>query len=423
MSFKEESKSNPSNKKMWSWALYDWANSAYSTTIMAGFFPVFFKQYWSQGADSVVTTARLGTVLSISSLLIAILSPLLGALSDQKGLKKFFCGIFMLVGVFSCFWMSFIPAGGWFWAMIAFGLGMFTFAASAVFYDALLPSVATDAEMDRVSSIGYALGYLGGGVLFALNVFMFLKYEWFGLSSGVVAVQISFFSVGVWWFLFSIPLFKNVPEPEIVLSLDSQKISTSQNQKLLSSNVGFSKALKKYLETLYATIKKVLANKNLLFFLLAYWLYIDGVYTVMTMAVDFGLSIGLQSKDLITALLLVQFIGFPTTWYFGNLADRFGSRELILFCIGIYSVMVCMATFMSEAWHFYALACVIGSVQGGVQSLSRSLFGRMIPKESAGEFLLILWSSLLGLFFMASANSTIRGYLKILSSGIDRENS
>lgn len=356
-------------KKIFSWAMYDWANSAFATTVMAGFFPVFFKQYWSAGADAVETTAKLGTVLSVSSLLIALLSPTLGAMADRRGSKKTFCGFFMLLGVLSCFWLSLIPSGGWEWAMLAFGLGMFAFAASCVFYDALLPSLAHGTAMDYASSLGFAIGYLGGGVLFLINVVMTLKPEWFGLADKVAAVRWSFATVGVWWFVFSIPMFMNVPEP----SPPDEKPTV-----LALTRDAF--------RHLMAMISDLLRDRNLTFFVLAYWLYIDGVYTVMSMAVDFGLSIGLGSEHLLAALLMVQFVGFPATLVFGRVTKRWGCRLPILFCIGIYSVSVLMALYMSTVVHFYLLALVIGCVQGGVQSLSRSLFGHMVPRSRAGEF-------------------------------------
>lgn len=356
-------------KKIFSWAMYDWANSAFATTVMAGFFPVFFKQYWSAGADSVVTTAKLGTVLSVSSLLIALLSPTLGAMADRRGSKKKLCGFFMILGVLSCLWMSVIPGGGWDYAMMAFGVGMFSFAASCVFYDALLPSLAHGTNMDYASSLGFAIGYLGGGVLFLINVAMTLKPEWFGLADKVAAVKASFATVAVWWFVFSIPLFKNVPEPAPPAGKPTLRELTRDAFKHLKEMV-----------------RDLLKDRNLAFFVLAYWLYIDGVYTVMSMAVDFGLSIGLGSEDLLTALLMVQFVGFPVTLIFGRVTKRFGCRIPILFCIGIYSVAVLLALGMSTSMHFYLLALVIGCVQGGVQSLSRSLFAHMVPRERAGEF-------------------------------------
>lgn len=358
-----------SRKKILSWAFYDWANSAYSTTVMAGFFPLFFKQYWSHGADAVVTTARLGTAISVSSLLIALVSPTLGVVADLKSSKKLFCLLFTAVGVISCAWMGFIDQGEWVSAIVAYGIAMMAFNAASVFYDALLPYVAELKDMDYASSLGYALGYLGGGVLFLFNVLMYLFPAAFSLSDGVSAIKVSFVTVALWWAFFSIPLAKNVSEPKGV-----NKETSILRLTTLS------------LRTLQKTFSELLLEKNLLIFVVSYWLYIDGVYTVMTMAVDYGMSIGLAAKDLIAALLITQFIGFPFAYYFGKVTRRWGTKRPILVCIGIYSVTVIAATGMSQAWHFYLLATVIGMVQGGVQSLSRSLFGRMIEKEKSGEY-------------------------------------
>jgi UMF1 family MFS transporter len=336
---------------------------------MAGFFPIFFKNFWSQGTDAIVTTGRLGTAISVSSLLMALLSPTFGVVADLKGYKKRLCLIFMLVGVLACASMAFIPKGDWWHAILAYGLAMMAFNASSVFYDALLPFVAEKNELSYASALGYSFGYLGSGVLFTLNVAMYLYPSFFGLRDGVQAVQVSFLSVAVWWFLFSIPLAKNVPEPETLISEHGLWLLTLQSIKTLKS-----------------TLLKLTKERNLLMFVLAYWFYIDGVYTVMTMAVDFGISIGFQAKELIAALLITQFIGFPCAYYFGTIAEKWGSRGPIMFCLIVYSFTVVLATQMSQVWHFYALAMVIGMAQGGVQSLSRSLFARMTPKEYSGEY-------------------------------------
>ncbi|MEK2690773.1 MFS transporter [Bdellovibrio sp. GT3] len=374
-------------KKIFSWALYDWANSTYSTTVMAGFFPVFFKMYWSQGVDPTVTTARLGTAISISSLVIAMLSPTLGVISDLKGFKKLFCLAFMMIGVVACGWMTFIPAGDWWSAILAYGIAMMAFNASCVFYESLLPYVAEPKEMDFVSSLGYSLGYLGGGVLFLVNVLMHLNPHWFGLKDGTQAVQISFMTVAVWWFVFSMPLARNVPEPSVEIS--SENIWKLTNRSIVK---------------LQATFKVLMfKERNLLIFMMAYWLYIDGVYTVMTMAVDYGMSIGLGSKDLIAALLITQFIGFPCAYFFGTVTKRFGTKAPILCCIVVYGITVVAAMWMSQAWHFYLLAVIIGMVQGGVQSLSRSMFGKMAPKHQSGEYF--------GLFNLVGRFASILGPL------------
>lgn len=375
-------------KKIFSWALYDFGNSAYSTTVMAGFFPIFFKSYWSGGADAVVTTARLGTVISISSLAIALVSPTLGVIADLKGSRKLFWMLFTLIGIVGCAWMAFIPGGDWVNAMYAYGIAMMAFNAASVFYDALLPYVAHHRDMDYASSLGYSLGYLGGGVLFLINVLMYLFPASFGLSDGVTAVKYSFIMVAIWWFLFSLPLAKNVPEPEV-------EASPHHIWRLTIESI----------RTLKRTLKKLMHEKNILFFIVAYWLYIDGVYTVMTMAVDYGIAIGFKAKDLIAALLITQFIGFPCAYYFGTVTKKWGTKKPILVCIAVYSITVVAATWMSTPWHFYLLATVIGMVQGGVQSLSRSMFGRMIRKEESGEYF--------GLFNLVGRFASILGPLVV----------
>lgn len=380
---------NPEKKKIYSWAMYDWANSTYSTTVMAGFFPVFFKNFWSHGADAVTTTARLGTTISVFSLILALMSPTLGVMADLRGFKKFLTLAFMVVGVIACAWMAFIPSGDWWSAIIAYGVAMIGFNASCVFYEALLPYVAEEKDLDFASSLGYSLGYLGGGILFLLNVIMYLKPELFGLKDGVQGVQYSFLSVAVWWFLFSWPLWKNVPEPKALVSKESLVTLTGQSVRKLISTFGDLRT----------------NQRNLFLFLVAYWLYIDGVYTVMTMAVDFGISIGFEAKDLIAALLITQFIGFPCAYYFGIVTKRWGTKIPVLFCIVVYSITVVLATLMSQAWHFYMLAVVIGMVQGGVQSLSRSMFAKMSPKEFSGEYF--------GLFNLIGRFASILGPLVV----------
>lgn len=354
---------------MISWALYDWANSACATTVMAGFFPAFFKDYWSVGAEATLTTARLGLTNSIGSIVVAVMAPLLGALTDQRGYKKMFCFIFMMISVVGCFFFSIIPQGDWVSAVFCYGIVMLGFTSSGAFYDSLLPAVAPPSRADYVSSLGYGLGYLGGGLLFLFNVILTLKPEMFGLTGVVQAVQISFASVGVWWFVFSIPLFKNVPEPAPT-STDSLWTCTK------NSITSFTKTVTKLRHE----------NKNLLLFLIAFWLYIDGVYTVITMAVDFGKSLNLPTSDLMMALLIVQFVGLPFALLFSKLSHVWGCRKPILMAIAVYGVSLVFASNMTQSWHFFALACVIGMVQGGVQALSRSLFSKMIPAQNAGEY-------------------------------------
>jgi UMF1 family MFS transporter len=376
-------------KKVFSWALYDWANSAYSTTIMAGFFPLFYKQYWSAGADSVVTTTRLGDLTAATSLVVALVTPGLGALADARGSKKKLLLIAAVMGWIGCMALGFLPEGAWVAASLWYAIATIGFNASSTFYDSLLPGLTKTNHTHRASSLGFSLGYLGGGVLFLINVMMYLKPELFGLENGIQGVQFSFLSVALWWAIFSIPLFKYVPEPE------SERNHAPLLKVILQS---FTQVL--------STVKEVFKNRNLTLMFFAFWLYIDGVYTIMTMAVDFGLSIGLHAPDLIKALLIVQFVGFPSAYLFGSLAGRAGARVPILICIFGYSVATVLATRMSESWHFYCLAIFIGLFQGGVQALSRSLFSNMIPTNKAGEYFGLVnlvgkFAAILGPFLVA----------------------
>lgn len=382
----------PERKKtIWSWALYDLGNSTYSTTIMAGFFPLFFKSYWSAGADAVVTTARLGDLTALTSLIVAVITPLLGALADTRQAKKVFLAIFTAMGLLGCFALGFINMGEFMLAGLMYSIATIGYNSSATFYDSLLPSVAPGKLADRASALGYGLGYLGGGTLFLINVLMYKKPELFGIADGPTAIKYSFMMVAIWWGLFALPLFRNVPEPKT--SLDRLPMGVAINRSF---------------QQLRHTSKNLWADRNLRYFMIAFWLYIDGVYTVMTMSVDFGLSIGFKAPDLIGALLLVQFIGFPCAIAFGRLSERFSSKLLIQICIAGYGLVTIMASLMTEVWHFYALAAFIGLVQGGVQALSRSLFCRMIPADKSGEYFGVMnligrFAAILGPFLIARA--------------------
>ncbi len=353
----------------WSWSLYDWANSSFATTVMAGFFQIFFKKYWSSGIDPQLTTARLGVVLSVSGFAIAALSPVFGAFTDLSGRKKQALFVTMLLASACVVGLGLLQEGDWLPAMYLYGLAMFLFTASINFYDSLLPFVAGGERTNRVSLLGYSMGYLGGGVLFLINVLMYLKPQWFGLADGVQAVKYSFFSVAIWWIVFSLPLMKNVEE------VGAPFVAGALPEQIVASFRGAATAA-----------RDIWQIPTLRFFLLAYWLYIDGVYTVITMAVDYGMSIGLESSDLISALLVTQFVGFPATLAYTFLTKERGPKFGLYICIGIYMLTVILATQMKTGVHFLLLAGTIGLVQGGVQSLSRSLFVQMIPKEKSGEF-------------------------------------
>ena len=351
-----------------SWAMYDWANSAFATTVMAGFFPIFFKQYWSAGIDVHVSTFRLGSANSIASITVALLAPILGFVADKGGAKKKFLFFFLMIGVISTGMLGVIGKGEWAYAAACYALATVGFAGGNVFYDSLLVSVARKEKMDFVSALGYGFGYLGGGLLFAVNVWMTLSPLTFGLADAAEAVKVSFVTVAAWWALFSIPLFLFVPEP--------RRAEEAHGLKAVKS--GF--------RDLRAAFREVRKARVAFLFLIGYWLYIDGVDTIVLMAVDYGMSLGFESRTLITALLVTQFVGFPAAIAFGRIGERLGTKTGIFMGLAVYVVVAVWGFFMQRQAEFYILAVAIGLVQGGVQSLSRSFYAKLIPEERAAEF-------------------------------------
>ena len=349
-----------------SWALYDWGNSAFATTVMAGFFPVFFKEYWAKGLSATDSTFWLGLGNSAASTLMILLAPLVGALADQGGNKKRMLVLFAFLGALMTSSLFLVAAGLWPVALAFYALGIVGFSGSIVPYDALLVDVATPRELDRTSALGYALGYLGGGLLFALNVAMVMKPGLFGLADAGEAVRISFLMVGLWWAAFTVPLLLFVHERNPAPPRDG--------------------VLRGALREIRDNLREVRRHRMAFLFLLAYWLYIDGVDTIVRMAVDYGLAIGFEPQDLLAALLVTQFVGFPAALAFGWIGDRMGPKSGIMIALGVYSLVVVWAWGMQNRWEFYGLAVMIGLVQGGIQSLSRSLYARLIPAERSGVF-------------------------------------
>ena len=354
-------------KSIYSWALYDWANSAYATTVMAGFFPLFFKSYYSAEADVTMSTAQLGFANSISSLIVVLIAPLLGAIADKASLKKRFLFIFAYLGILMSLALSFVSQGDWQMATFLYVLANIGFMGSNTFYDALLPSVSNDTNVDFISGLGFAFGYLGGGVLFSFNVWMLQDFTAFGFINEAEAIKASFVSVAIWWALFSIPIFIFLKEPR------EEQLGTKKT------------IIDGYLR-LKNTFSKIKKLKGLLLFLIAYWLYIDGVDTIIRMAVDYGIAIGFNSSDLILALLIVQFVGFPATLIFTKIAQLWDTKKMLYVAIGMYLFIIFWAVRMSESYEFYILATLIALVQGGVQALSRSYYSKMIPQTHSAEF-------------------------------------
>ncbi len=353
----------------WRWALYDWANSAFATTVMAGFFPIFFKSYWASDLSDAESTFVIGSANSIVGLMIAVSAPILGAIADAGNSKKRLLLIFATIGIISTGYLFFVPESSWKFAITFYAVGVIGFSGGNIFYDSLLVSVSNQDQRNQVSSLGFSMGYLGGGLLFLLNVLMFSYPSFFGLSSQIEAVLWSFMSVALWWAIFTTPLLTGVKE-----------------NKIYKNNSGLFTIIKIAFQNLYKTGLSIKQYKSAVIFLLAYFLYMDGVDTIIRMATSYGADIGLSAQSMIGALLLTQFIGFPATLVFGAYSDKFGYKQTLSFAILIYIGVVLFSSQMDTAIEFFIMAGVIGLVQGGVQAISRSYFSTLIPSEKAAEF-------------------------------------
>jgi UMF1 family MFS transporter len=386
-------------KAIWGWALYDWANSAFATTVMAGFFPIFFKKYWSYGVDANMSTAQLGVGNSLASLFVALMAPVLGAIADRGSARKKFLIGFAYLGVLMTASLFFVQKGDWVWAIFVYAVGIVGFSGANAFYDSLLPAVAGEDNIDYVSGMGFSMGYLGGGLLFLINVLMTLMPERFGLADSAEAVRYAFVSVALWWGTFTLFTIFWVPEEKgAAASRDDKNVVVEG------------------LRQFAGTFKKVRHLKTVFLFLLAYWFYIDGVDTIIRMAVDYGMSLGFESNDLIVALLIVQFVGFPAALAFGKLGQRWGVRKAIYLAIGIYMGVTLGGVMMTRKEEFYILAIIIGLVQGGIQALSRSYYSRLIPKAQAAEYygfynMLGKFAAIFGPVLMGVVGLTVRRIL------------
>jgi UMF1 family MFS transporter len=396
------------NKKaIFGWAFYDWANSAFATTIMAGFFPLFFKEFWSSGVDATVSTARLGLANSVAGTTVALLAPVLGAIADKGTSRKKFLIFFACIGMVMTSSLYMVSEGNWPHAVLLYIFAIIGFSGGNVFYDSLITGIASENKLDLVSSLGFALGYLGGGTLFALNVWMTLKPEVFGFTGAQEAVKISFLSVGIWWAVFSIPLILFVREPENANAVKGMNV------------------VKAGLAQLKKTFIEIRHLKTIFLFLFAYWLYIDGVDTIIVMAIDYGISIGLKSNDLIVALLITQFVGFPCAILFGYLGSRIGAKRAIFLAIAVYLFVSVWGAFMQSRDEFYILAVTVGLVQGGIQALSRSFYAKIIPVEKSAEYfgfynMIGKFATVLGPVFMGGIGLLVRsmGYSSNIASRV-----
>ena len=353
------------------WALYDWANSAFFTTVVAAVFPIYFSRVAAAGLPPGVATVRFATVTTIALVLIAILAPFLGAWADYAAIRKKLLAIFLGLGVSATAGMGLIGQGEWRFAAILFIAGNIGVSGGMIFYDSLLPHIATADEVDRVSTAGYALGYLGGGLLLALNLAWIQFPAFFGLADAAAASRLSFVSVAVWWLIFALPLFRQVSEPARKRDTD-----VAAGAQLVRS----------ILAQLRQSLSEIRVYKNAALLLLAFLIYNDGIGTIIRMAAIYGAEIGLSQSVLITAILLVQFIGIPAAFAFGSIAGRLGAKGGIYIALSVYMLVSLVGYFMTTALHFYLLAILVGLVQGGCQALSRSLFASLIPRDRSSEF-------------------------------------
>ena len=383
-----------SKKTIFAWSIYDWANSTFATTVMAGFFPIFFKQYWSTVDSVTLSTWYLGLANSLASILVAALAPFLGAIADRASVKKKFLILFAFLGIIGTGALWMVGQGQWRLAISFYILASIGFMGSNIFYDSLLPGVASKKKVDFVFSLGFALGYIGGGILFLINVLTYLKPSFFGIFDSATAIKLSFLTVAIWWAVFSIPLILFVKEP------------------VVEKNIGVLKAIFSGWSQLKLTFKEIQKLKVVGTFLLAYWLYIDGVDTIIRMAVDYGSSLGFPTSTLITALLSVQFIAFPATLGYNWFASKIGIKNGLYFAIIGYAFISIFASLVSKEWHFYAIAVLIACFQGPIQSLSRSIYTRIIPKNRAAEF--FGFYNMLGKF-AAIIGPPLVGYIGLIS--------
>jgi UMF1 family MFS transporter len=358
-------------RELRAWALYDCANSAFWTTVIVAVFPPFFSDYAAAGMDPAGATARFAWATTIAVTAVALMAPVLGAIADLRAMKKTLLAVFMAIGVAATLLMATIGRGEWEYAAAIFIVGNIGVAATLVFYDSLLPHIASPGELDRVSTAGFAIGFLGGGVLLLANLAWILSPGTFGLPDTVAAIRLSFVSVAIWWLLFSIPLFRHVAEPP------AAPLPEAARGRPLAA-LAFGQA--------WRTFRELRGHRPAFLMLVAFLLYNDGIQTIIRMAAIYGTEVGIDRNAQIAAFVIVQFVGIPCSFLFGAAAGRVGAKTALFFALAVYTGITILGYFMRTEWQFFALAFLVGTVQGGSQALSRSLFARMIPKHKSSEY-------------------------------------
>jgi UMF1 family MFS transporter len=370
------------------WAWYDWANSAYFTTVITAVFPAFYATYAAAGLPAADATARFALITTVSVAVIAVASPILGAVADYSGIKKRLLAMFMTVGAAAAAAMVVIQEGDWWLASVLFFIGNIGVSGSLVFYDSLLPNVARPEETDRVSAAGYALGYLGGGSLLILNLAWILQPQTFGFADTATATKASFASVAVWWIVFSLPLLRKVPEPPVRLDPGERR-----DAGILAAAFG----------RLGRTFRDIRKYRHAFLLFLAMLLYQDGIQTIIRMASVYGAEVGIDQNAQIAAFIMVQFLGIPFSFLFGALGARIGTKRAIFVSLVVYTIATILGFFMTTVTHFFILAALVATVQGGSQALSRALFARLIPMSKSSEFF--------GFYAVAERFATVLGPL------------
>jgi len=354
-------------KEVVAWALYDWGNSAFALSVLAVLFPLFLGSYWSAGDEGGVITSRLAWVTAAASLIVFLLAPILGTIADSGGFRKRFLFALVIVGAISTASLGLIGQGEWPYALVLFMLASIGYYSANVFYDSLIMDVSEPHHFSLVSSLGFSLGYFGGALLLALHVWMLGSPASFGFHSSVEVIRFAFVSVGIWWLVFLTPLMLVVQEKK-------------------SASASGASVIRAAYRRLSATISAIKNFRQVYLFLTAYCLYIGGVFTVIFMAVNFGQRLGFSQTDLVTALLITNFVGFPATLAYGFLGHRMGPKRALFIGLAVYIAVACWAVFLQDVSQFYAMAITIGLVQGGVQGMSRSLYASLIPVDQSGEF-------------------------------------
>ena len=356
------------NKQSVAWAFYDCGNSAFALSALAVLFPLFLGSFWSAGDEGADITARLAWTTAAASLVVFLLAPILGAIADSGGYRKRFLFILALVGAVTTAALGVVGEGDWPAALLYFFLGSIGFYSANVFYDSLIVDVTEPRYYSLVSAMGYALGYFGSALLLSLHVWMMISPATFGFELTESVIRFAFISVGIWWFIFVLPLMIVVHEKAPARRSDGTRAIVAAYRALV------------------ATFREIRRYRQVVLFLLAYTLYIAGVFTVIFMAVNFGQRLGFEQTDLVIALLVTNFVGFPATLAYGSLGHWFGPKRATYVGLAVYIGVACWAVFLRDITQFYVMAIMIGLVQGGVQGMSRSLYASLIPADQAGEF-------------------------------------